>query len=344
VKAAYFSEHGEIGNLKIGELEKETIGAREILVKTAYAGLNHLDLFVLKGWPGLDLKMPHILGSDGSGIVEEVGSKVTLVKPGDRVTINPGISCRKCTKCLAGKQNLCSEYSIKGEHFRGTFSEYFKVPEVNALKIPDSYPLDKAAAAPLNFLTAWRMLVTKAQIKPSQIVFVHGAGGGVATAAIQIAKLHKAQVIASTSTETKMQKAKELGADKVFNYLEEPDYSKKVYKEMTNRKGVDVVVDSVGKETFSTSLRMLKPNGRIVTCGATTGPKTQLDIRQIFWKQLEILGSTMSNMGEFHDVMDLVLKGELEPVIDKKFSLENAAEAETYLGKGKQFGKVLLEF
>lgn len=343
MKAAYFEKHGDLDEITIGDLEAPRIRANEVLVETRYAALNHLDYFVTKGWPGLNLTLPHVLGSDGAGLVKEVGSLVTRVKVGDRVTFNPGLSCGKCHSCLSGEQNLCKEFSIMGEHQRGTYAEYFKVPEINVLKIPDGFPIEEAAAAPLTFLTAWRMLATRARVKQGDTVFIHGAGGGVSTAAIQIAKVFGATVITSTSTAEKVEKAKELGADHVINYKEMPDYSKHVFKNLTGKKGVDIVVDSVGSATFPTSVRMLKPDGKLVTCGATTGPKCELDIRHVFWRQLQIIGSTMSNQGEFRDVMALVFAGKLKPVTDRVFPLEKVKDAEKHLVSANQFGKVLLK-
>ena len=343
MKAAFIRQHGTIDQLDVGELDIPKVGHNDVLVETKYGALNHLDIFVVAGWAGLSLRMPHILGSDGAGIVKEVGSAVTKVKPGDSVTVNPGLSCNKCESCLSGQQNFCGEFSILGEHQWGTFAQFFKVPEVSVMKLPPKFPLDKAAAAPLTFLTAWRMLVTRARVQRGEIVFIHGAGGGVATAAIQIAKYLGATVITTTSTPEKAGKAKALGADHVVNYKEMPDYGKVVYADLTGRKGVDVVIDSVGARTFADSVRLLRAGGRLVTCGATTGPTGQVDIRNIFWKQLEIYGSTMSNQGEFRAVMKLVLSGVLSPVIDRVFPLAQAKDAEKYLTQANQFGKVLLE-
>ncbi|MEX2684465.1 MAG: zinc-binding dehydrogenase [Candidatus Sigynarchaeota archaeon] len=342
MKAAAINKHGELAEIEIHDLEPPKPVHGEILVHMKFAALNHLDYFVMKGWPGLDLKMPHVLGSDGSGIIEDLGPGVTQFQVGEAVTINPGLSCGKCEACLAGEQNFCKSFSIKGEHQAGTFAEYFTVPEANALKVPASYPLDKAAAAPLVFLTAWRMLVSRARVRPGEIVFVHGAGGGVSTAAIQIAKYLGATVITTTSSPEKAEKARMLGADHVIDYRSTQDYGTLVFKDLTGKHGVDVVVDSVGARTFATSVRLLRPGGRLVSCGATTGPSTELDLRQVFWKQLEIIGSTMSNQKEFRDVMRLVFASKIDPVIDKVFPLDQARQAEDYLLQASQFGKVVL--
>lgn len=343
MKAAFINEHGNLDQIQVGEVEVPKIGPNEILITTKYAALNHLDIFVVKGWPGLKISMPHILGADGSGIVEETGSEVTTLIKGDKVTINPGLSCGKCKACLSGNQLFCKQFSILGEFQAGTYAQYFKIPEINALKIPNNFSLDYAAAAPLTFLTAWRMLTTKANLKRGEYVFIHGAGGGVASAAIQIAKLFGATVFVSTSSLEKIEKAKQLGADYAVNYKEMKDFTKFVYIELTKRHGIDVVIDSVGMATFPISIRLLRPGGRLITCGVTSGPFTKIDLTNIFWKHLEIKGSTMANQVEFRDVMEFVFKGDITPVIDKIFPFEEAKEAERYLEEGNQFGKILLK-
>ncbi len=343
MKAVYMEEHGDLDKLKFGDLPVPTVGPNDVLIKLEYAGLNHLDIFVRKGWPGLKLKFPHIFGSDGSGTVVQVGEMVSQVKEGDQVTFNPGVSCGTCEDCLRGEHSLCHKFYIIGENRNGTYAQYVRVPAVNVIKVPSDIDMKVAAAAPLNFLTAWRMLITKAKIKPNDYVLVVGAGGGVSTAAIQIAKLFNAKVIATSSTPEKLEKAREIGADYVINYREVEDWEKVVYVDITEKRGVDIAVDSVGTATFAKSLRTLRKGGKLVTCGATTGPKTDLLINLVFWKQLEILGSTMSSQSEFRDVMKLVFARKLRPVIDKVFPLEEAQEAQARMEKGQQFGKILLE-
>ncbi|MBY9020065.1 MAG: zinc-binding dehydrogenase [Candidatus Lokiarchaeota archaeon] len=343
MKAAFINDHGDLSELKIGDQEIPKISPNEVLIQTKFGALNHIDVFLIKGWPGLELNMPHILGSDGSGIIKEIGSSVTTISEGDKVTINPGISCGKCHFCLSGNQNFCKSFYIMGEHQWGTYCDYFKVPEENVLQMPSNFSFELAAAAPLTFLTAWRLLFSQAKVMPGETVLIHGAGGGVSTAAIQIAKYLGATTIATTSTSDKLKKTKSIGADYVINYNENPDYSSYIYKEITKRNGIDVIVDSVGKSTFQNSLRLLRPGGRLVTPGATTGPTVEIDIRQIFWKQLKIIGSTMSNQQEFRDVMKLVFEQKLNPIVDKIFPLEEIIKAERYLNQGNQFGKVLLK-
>lgn len=343
MKAAIIKEHGSLQNIQVKDVPIPQITPSEVLIETKFGGLNHLDLFVIPGWPGLRLPMPHILGSDGSGIITEIGSDVDHFQIGDRVLVNPGVGCGQCDLCLVGKQNLCRKFSILGENTAGTFAEYFKAPSRNVLKIPNDYPLDLAAAAPLNFLTAWRMLVTQGKIQQGEYVLIQGASGGVATAAIQIAKYFQTKVIVTTSTRTKMEKAKDLGADFCLNYHETPNYSKQIFKDITQKHGIDLVIDSVGQATFNTSLKLLKTGGRLVTCGSTTGPKVDLDLRLIFWKQLQIYGSTMSNHQEFSNVMKLVLNQTFTPIVDKIFPIDDIRAAEEYLALGTHFGKVLVQ-
>ena len=343
MKAAFIKDHGDLEHLTVGNLDSPQINPNEVLIETKYGALNHIDIFLIKGWPGLNLSMPHVIGSDASGVIKKIGSAVSTVDVGDRVTINPGLSCGKCYYCLSGKQNFCNRFSIMGEHQWGTFSEFFKVPEENTLLIPTNFSFELAAAAPLTFLTAWRALTTQANLKQDQFILIHGAGGGVSTAAIQIAKYLGARVIATTSTDEKMALTKKLGADYIFNYKENSDFTKEIYIDITKKKGVDVVLDSVGKETFQNSLRVLRHGGILVTPGATTSAIAEIDIRQIFWKQLKVIGTTMSSQGEFREVMDLIFQNKLKPIVDKVFSLNEVKKAENYLIETQQFGKVLLK-
>ena len=315
-------------------------GPDEVLLHVHAASLNHLDLTVRKGIPTLKLTLPHILGADVAGEVAKLGSDVAGFEPGDRVVANPSLTCGHCEFCLNGEDSLCPEYRILGEHVPGAYAEYVAVPAKNLLPIPVDMEWTTAAAAPLVFMTAWRLLVTRARIRPGEDVLVLGAGSGVSTAAIQIAKLAGCTVYTTSSSDEKLRRAKELGADVVVNYATMP-WSKAVW-ELTGKRGVDVVVDHVGEATFKDSVRTLRKGGRLVIPGASTGTSPQLDLRYVFWRQLSILGSTMANRGEFEEVMKLVFMGRLKPVVDRVFPLKEAREAHVYLERAEQFGKVVL--
>jgi NADPH:quinone reductase-like Zn-dependent oxidoreductase len=315
-------------------------GPDQVVVRLHAAGLNRLDLFIREGIPTLKLTLPHVLGADGAGHIAAVGSDVTELEVGDRVVLDPGITCGRCEYCLRGEESLCADYKILGEHLPGTYAEQVAVPAQNALKIPTDLGFEAAAAAPLVFGTAWRMLVTRAGIRPGEDVLILGAGSGLSTAAIQIAKLAGCTVFVTSSSDEKLQKAKALGADVLVNYKSMP-WSKAVW-ELTGRRGVDVIVDHVGQATFKDSVRSLRKGGRVIVPGATTGPMLELDARYLFWRQLSILGSTMASRREFDEVMKLVFMGRLKPIVDRAFPLEQARMAHEYLGRGEQFGKVVL--
>jgi len=341
MKAVVFARHGGPEVLEVRtDYPDPVVGPDQVLVHVRAAALNHLDLFVREGIPTLKLTLPHILGSDLAGEVVEVGSDVTDFEEGDRVVANPGLRCGRCEFCLAGEDSECVDYKILGEHVPGAYAERIALPAVNLLKIPVDMPWTTAAAAPMVFMTAWRLLITRAGIRPGEDVLILGAGSGVSTAAIQIAKLAGCTVYTTSSSDEKLRRAKEIGADVVINYTALP-WSKAVW-ELTGKRGVDVVLDHVGEATFKDSVRALRRGGRLVCPGATTGPMVQLDLRYLFWRQLSILGSTMANQREFEEVMKLVFMGRLKPVVDKVFPLEKAREAHEYLARGEHFGKVVL--
>lgn len=345
MKAALFQKHGKPRVLEYSEFPDPTLNPDEVLIQVKGVALNHLDLFVREGIPGIDLEMPHILGSDISGLVIEKGEKVpNSIAVGQRVVVDPGLSCGVCDACIRGEQSLCPDYQIIGEHVRGGYSELFGVHHENIIPIPDETNISftYAAAAPLTFMTAWRLMMTKAEVYPGQDVLIIGIGGGVALASLQIAKLAGATVFVTSSSDEKLKKAKNLGADYGINYIENPEYQKEIWR-MTDSKGVDVVFDSVGKATWQKSLRCLKKGGRLVTCGATSGPKAETNINSIFWKQLEILGSTMASRAELREVLELIWQGSLAPVVDRVLPLSKAAKAHKILEKGEQFGKIVLK-
>lgn len=318
-----------------------TPGPDEVRIAVRAAALNHLDLFVIRGLPGITYRFPHILGADGAGVIEAVGAGVTAMRPGDRVLINPGVSDYTCEFCRAGEHSLCVRYGIMGEHRPGTMAELVTVPAHNVLPIPDLDPpltWPEAAAFSLVTLTAWRMVVTRAQVKAGEWVLVWGIGGGVSLAAMRIAKQLGATVVATSSSDAKLERAKALGADYTLNHQ-----SQQVAREvraLTGKRGVDVVVDNVGETTWAESLRSLAKGGRIVTCGGTSGPNLVTDVRPLFWHQFSILGSTMGNAAEFTAVVEQLGQGHLRPVVDAVYPLEGARGAFDRLDRGEQIGKI----
>ncbi|MFX1536286.1 MAG: zinc-binding dehydrogenase [Promethearchaeota archaeon] len=344
MKAVVFHEHGTIEKLVYTDFPTPKIESNQVLVNVKAVALNHLDLFVRQGWPGLNLEMPHILGSDIAGVITEVGTEVQGVEVGQKVIVDPNVYCGVCEFCLLGEHSLCREYAIIGEHKRGGYAEFVPIQAENVISIPERSSLNfvQAAAVPLTFMTAWRMLMTKARLKTGQDILIIGIGGGVALAAMQIAKMIGARVFVTSSSDEKLEKAKILGADFGINYREKPDWHKEVFT-LTKRRGVDVVVDSVGQATWEKSLRSLRKGGRLVTCGATTGPIAQTNISLLFWRQLEILGSTMGSRSELREVLKLVWNQQLKPVVDQVLPLSEAKKAHQILEEGKQFGKLVLE-
>ncbi len=340
MKAAIFREHGPIEHLEYADIPAPTPAPNEVLVRVRAVALNHLDLFVREGIPGISLEFPHIGGSDIAGEIEAVGVAVEGWREGERVVINPSLSCGSCEFCMAGEENLCGRYRIIGEHVRGGAAEYIVVPSANLFRIPDDYPFDQAAAAPLVYMTAWRSLITQGQLRAGQSVLILGAGGGVASAAIQIARFAGAKVYAASRDEAKRQQALKLGADEVLDTNE--DFSKALWKR-TNKRGVDVVLENIGAATWERALRSVVKGGRVVVYGATSGPIVQVDLRQLFWKQYTIIGATMANRREFNTVMRLVFwDRRLHPVVDRVLPLAQIREAHRALENGEQFGKIVL--
>jgi NADPH:quinone reductase-like Zn-dependent oxidoreductase len=340
MRAAFFNRHGEPGEIRVGELPSQSPGPADAVVEVAAAALNHLDLHVVRGIPGLDLELPHVGGSDIAGTVAEVGADVGDWTPGDRVVVDPGVSCQACATCASDRAPLCRHYSIIGEHRWGGFAERVAVPARNLYRLPDDYPFEAAAAAPLVYQTAWRALMSRARLEPGEAVLVTGASGGVSTAAIQIARLAGATVLAVTSGADNVERVRQLGANHVIDRTEE-DFAAAV-RRITEKRGVDVVLDSVGEAMWEGCVRSLASDGRLVTYGGTSGPIVTLDVRRLFWKQLHIIGSTMASRSEFRAVMDLVFAGRLEPVVDRVLPLDRAREAYERLDAGEQFGKIVL--
>jgi NADPH:quinone reductase-like Zn-dependent oxidoreductase len=342
MKALTISQIGGLEHLAVRDVPIPTIQRPDdVLVGIKAAALNRLDLFVINGLPGVKLNFPHIMAGDGAGTIEAVGSAVMDWKPGDRVMINPGLSCFNCQPCLAGEHSLCETYRLLGEHVPGVAAEYVVVPARNLGRVPEKMSWPEAAAFSLATLTAWRMLITRAALQPGETVLIWGIGGGVSLAALQIAKLTGAKVIATSSSDQKLAKARELGADEVLNHATQ-DVATEVRK-LTTKRGVDVVVDNVGEQTWEKSIRCLGRQGRLVTCGGTTGPMVMTDVRKLFWYQYSILGSTMGNYAEYQEVVRLAHQGRLWPLVDRVYSLEQGADGFARLQAGEQLGKIVLE-
>ena len=338
MKAVRIHEFGGPEVLRYEDTPDPALRKDHVLIRVRACALNHLDLWIRKGMPGITL--PHILGSDISGEIVEVGEYVTGFRSGQRVLLAPMVFCNHCAKCGAGLQNQCPEFSVLGNRVDGGYCELLAVPTINVVPIPDSLDFTQAASVPLVFITAWHMLVGRADIKLGQTVLVLGANSGVGIAAIQLAKLFGATVIATAGDEHKMEKARRLGADYVVNH-----YQQKISDEVrriTNKEGVDIVVEHVGVATWEESVKCLKPAGTLVTCGATTGYDAKIDLRFLFSRQLSLLGSYMGTMGELHEVMKHVFSGRLKPVVDKVFPLQEARAAHEYLQNSQMFGKVVL--
>ena len=340
MKAVIISEHGGPEVLRYTEVPDPTIGSNEVLVRIRACALNHLDIWVRAGLPGVSIPMPHILGSDIAGEVAQVGSQVAGVQIGEKVLLCPGISCGHCPQCFAGNDSQCRQYTLFGYMVDGGYAEYVRSPAVNVIPIPKGLSYEQAAAVPLVFLTAWHMLIARARLKPAEDVLILGAGSGVGSAAIQIAKITGARVIATAGTEEKLAKAKELGADEAILHSKQ-DIAAEV-KRITNRRGVDVVFEHVGQATWEQSIRSLAVGGRLVTCGATTGYEGRIDIRYLFTRHISILGSYMGSKAELYSVLELVGRGLLKPVIDTTMPLAQAADAHRRMEHREQFGKIVL--
>lgn len=341
MRAIYYHEHGGLDVLQFGELPDPAPGPGEVLVGLEAVSLNHMDLFTLKGWPGLTLEMPHIPGADGAGEVVAVGGEVEGISPGDRVVVYPNLTCGECEYCLAGTDNLCHRWHLLGEHAPGTFRQLIALPERNLLQMPIDFEAATAAAAALVYLTAWHSLITRGGLQAGECVLVVGASGGVNSACIQIAKHAGATVYVVGSSAEKLTLAEQLGADLLINRQEDPAWSKTAYL-AEGRRGVDLVVDNVGAPTMEQSLRAARKGGRILTVGNTGGSKYEIDNRFVFGKHLSILGSTMGTRDDFEVVMGLVFDGQLSPPLDRQYPLHEAAAAFARMQAGEQLGKITL--
>ncbi len=346
MRAALFRRHGGPEVMEVGEVPTPTPGPGEVQIQVTAVALNHIDLWLRQGLPALKVALPHVAGGDVCGVVSAVGLGVAPrdgCALGDRVLVNPGISCGRCVACLDGRDNFCPDYRMIGEQTWGGEAEYLVVPAQNLVPAPRArIPLGDAqlAALPTVFMTAWQMLVDRAAIRQGETVLVLAAGSGVGTAAIQIAKLYGARVIATASTDAKLAAARALGADETINHAT-GDLVAEV-KRLTGRRGVDIVVEHVGAATFPKSVVACAKGGRIVTCGATAGFEPVLNLRHVFWRQLSILGSTMASKARLFEILDLVAAGRLKPVVHAVMPLEEIAAAHQLLESRNTFGKLVL--
>ncbi|HVG39013.1 MAG TPA: zinc-binding dehydrogenase [Pyrinomonadaceae bacterium] len=340
MKAVVFREHGGPEVLHSAEVPAPSVRADEVLVEVRACALNHLDVWVRRGLPGIKIPLPHILGNDVAGVVRETGALVDWVAPGDEVMLQPGVSCGRCEECLRGRDNFCSRYDILGYRRNGGYAELVAAPAVNVIPKPANLSWAEAAALPLVTVTAWHMLVGRAAVQPGETVLVHAAGSGVGSMGIQIANLRGARVIATAGSEEKLERARALGADETINYTRE-DWPQEV-RRLTNRRGADVVFEHTGAATWAGSLAATAAGGRVVTCGATSGFDARTDIRQVFYRHLNILGSFMGSKAELLDAMRFVAAGDLRAVVDRTLPLAEAARAHELIEDRAQFGKIVL--
>ena len=340
MKAVIFREHGGTHKLSYEDFPTPTIGPKEVLVQVKACALNHLDIWIREGNPAYPMPLPHILGSDVAGIVEQVGTHTEGVTVGQRVCISPGMSCWHCDACLAGRDNFCRSYGILGAMVHGGYAEYVKVPFRNVLPIPGSLSFEQAAAFPLVSVTASHMLFALAGLQHGETVLIMGAGSGVGMMAVQMAKLAGARVITTVGSEDKIPKAVALGADAVINHAKETVAER--VRQLTERRGVDVVIEHIGPEVWDTCMESLAKGGRLITCGATTGGEVTLNLRAVFSRQLTIKGSYMGTRAELVKAAELVGQGRLTPVIDRTFPLQEARAAQDLMVKRQFFGKIVL--
>jgi NADPH:quinone reductase-like Zn-dependent oxidoreductase len=342
LKAVRIHEHGGTDKLRYEEVEEPRLTSpTEAIVRLKAASLNRIDLWNREGLTGMDISLPHILGADGAGTVVEAGEQAHNVKRGDQVCLYPPSGCGRCEFCLTDREFMCLRLRVLGERMNGTYAEYVKVPAANCFPIPPGLSFEEAAAFPLVFLTVWRMLVTNAGLKPGEHVLILGIGGGVATAALLLSKQIGAHVIVTSGSGEKLEMAKNWGADHGIDYRKS-DFAKEV-RALTEKRGVDVAVDSVGGESWGKSLAALAKGGRLVTCGATAGASPSTDIRRVFWNHLKIFGSTLGSREEFRQLLSFMRTSQMRPIIDQIFSLREAPAAHRRLEEGKQFGKIVLQ-
>jgi len=342
MKAVVIKEHGGPDKLRVEEVPEPEYTEDEVVIKVHSAGLNHLDTWVRKGRGNQNMPKLYILGSDAAGVVAAAGANVTNVAVGDEVIINPGLSCGCCEFCNRGEHSECTSFGIVGMSRPGTFAELLAVPSGNVWPKPSHMSFNEAGAFVLAHLTAWRMLMTRAQLKPGQTVLIHGIGGGVALSALQLARLAGAEVIVTSSSDEKLQRAGQIGADHTINYKRVEDVAQNV-KDITSGRGVDIAIDTVGAATWPIDFSAVRRGGKIVLCGVTSDAQAVTNLRTLYWNQLTILGSTMGSKEDMHQMLMAVTKAKLKPIIDSAVKLENIKDATDRMETGEQFGKIVIE-
>jgi NADPH:quinone reductase-like Zn-dependent oxidoreductase len=341
VKAAVIFDNGGLDQVVLADVPDPRPEDGEVLIELRAAALNHLDIWVRRGRPGLELSLPHILGSDGAGVVIGVGHGVSDFEPGDEVVINPGLSCGECAYCLKGEQSECINFGIVGMSCPGTFAERIVLPAVNVRHKPKHLSWEEAAAFPLAYVTAWRMLMSRARVRPGETVLIHGIGGGVALAALQLAKIAGAKVIVTSSSNDKLLRAKELGADHAVNYATSEDVALEV-RLLAAGLGVDVIIDAVGAATWPVNFNAVRRGGRIVHCGVTTGAQAETNLSTLYWNQITVMGSTMGSHEDFRLLTETIDAARLHPILDSVEPLERVRHAMGRMEAGEQFGKIVL--
>jgi len=338
MRAALIREYGDLNVVQVEDVEAPEPGRGEVALKVLCAGLNHLDIWVRMG--RTKQKMPHILGSEAVGIVTAVGENVESPRVGEQVIVNPALSCGRCEFCRAGEQSLCTSFGIIGLNSDGTFAEQAVVPAANCYPKPPHLSDEEAGALALSYVTAWRMLMTRAQVKPGESVLIHGIGGGAALSALQLAKRIGAEVFVTSSSNEKLSRARELGADHTINY--EKTSVVEWIRGHQGGRGVDVAIDAVGAATWPLDIACVRKGGRVVLCGVTTGAKAETDLRTLYWNQLTVLGSTLGSIRDFEQMLAAVNVNQLRPIIDEVFPLERVRDAMAKMESARQFGKVVL--
>ncbi|MGI8773832.1 MAG: alcohol dehydrogenase catalytic domain-containing protein [Actinomycetota bacterium] len=340
MRALAIEDQNGPSSARVMQVPDPTPGPGEVVVRVHAAALNHLDLWTLSGDLGIELDFPYVLGADGAGVVVAVGDDVTGLKEGDRVAINPALACRVCEFCRAGEHSTCARFEMLGEHRDGTIAEYVKVPAVNCFPFPENLSFEQAAALGVTFITAYRMLFTRARMEPGEWILVTGIGGGLALSLFQLARPLAGRIFVTSSSDAKLERAASMGADGGVNYKDD-DVGKGV-RRLTAKRGVDLAADSAGGPSVDQALRALRKGGRLVIAGATAGRTAEFDVRRLFWNQLQIIGSTMGSDADVSDMLRYVAGSGIEPLIDRVYPLDEGPDAIAYLASGEQFGKIVI--